>query len=70
MFQKAKEIRKMFRKTISVQRRNTQAIITHVTIPVRRSIEKLCLKEDISISELSRRALTEFVAKNEEQVEV
>jgi post-segregation antitoxin (ccd killing protein) len=61
----------MFRKGIPVQRRNTQAIITHVTIPVRRSIEKLCRKADISISEATRRALTEFVAKNtEEQVEV
>jgi len=61
----------MFRKGISVQRRNTQAVITHVTIPVRRSIEKLCRRDDISISELSRRALTEFVAKRtEEQAEV
>ena len=61
----------MFKRSISVQRKNTQPIMTHVTLPLRRAVEKLARKENISISELSRRSIMEFMAaKNtEEQVE-
>ena len=59
-----------FRRTIPVQRRNTQPIMTHVTLQTRRSIEKLARQQDVSISELSRRLLIEAVAKNTEEVGV
>ena len=59
-----------FRRTIPAQRRNTQPIMTHVTLQVRKAVEKLARKEDISISELSRRLLIEAVAKNTEEVGV
>lgn len=53
----------MSERNIPVGERNTQPIMAMVPLKVRAEVEKLARREQVSMSEIGRRALTEFVGK-------
>lgn len=59
----------MFKK-VPRSRRCSQPVMVNTTISLRAAVEKLAKQNSVSLAEIGRRALTEFVAKNtEERVE-
>ena len=60
----------MFKK-VPRSRRNSQPVMVNTTISLRTAVEKLARQQDVSLAEIGRRALIEYVAKStEERVEV
>ena len=51
-------------KRIAVQERKTAPVITMLPLHVREQVERLAEKEHVSLSEIARRAVLEFVARS------
>ena len=56
----------MFKK-VPRSRRQSQPIMVNTTIKLRSAVEKLSKQKDVSLAEIGRRALTEFVERNAEE---
>jgi len=48
-------------------RRNTQPVMCMTTLQLRRAVEKVARKEHVSLSEIGRRALAQYVEKSAEE---
>jgi len=57
-------------KKMPFKYRVTQPVMCMTTLPLRRAVEKMARKERVSLSEIGRRALAQYVEKSAEQAEV